>query len=1158
MTDLTSRPLPPVATQTMASPEEALSAAYRFARIGDQRLSEEQAWKFYWQKQYLDPMRAALGEDVELPDPPDLFVAGRLQTDPDPESFLGKVDLFLGYRTKQAEIDEFNAFIRAHPELIALPLLSFGEHEERVVQSVNDASDEASRPTTTRGDIASLIGGLGAEFRQMKDDPVRGLSELIVGGAVKRGGALVSNTIRVALFEGLYNAGLEGANTPSVMRWRAKVGLAMSPGEAVSRLGGAFAFGAVLGGGGYVTVAGTGKLFGAMNWRGEEGEGRSIFDLSDAEVEEALEALRADGRPVSADVEGGARTAARQEEIDFDNPLEGENAVDRHRARLDETEHAVNDEQSIFLPETTTRAVDIHHFDNLDETVYRFDPREIEVDADVFQFKSGGDEFGVTERLAGVTEWNPSNAGQVMVYEFADGRRVIADGHQRLGLAKRILAGDPNQEIRLYGLLMREVDGVTPDEARLKAALKNISETSELKAVDVAQALRIDPARISHPSFPTNAVVVRQARDIVNLSNEAFGLVVNEVVPANYAAIVGRLVEDPQQQMAILRLLNEAGPANVTQAEAMVRQALEADFERGTEVDLFGEEEIAVSLFKERAKILDQALLQLRQGKQMFSLLGRERERIEGEGNVLAHEQNLKRSEVDAQAKEILQKAASKKGAISDALNAAARQYAETGSWRGPTDEFLGNLRHAIERGDLDGVGTVTEGRGIDAGSEGDRLAASPPTRHVAEIDDPFDGAQVAKQADALEAQAQPQPREAFQSDVDAREDLRRVVDAGATPDEIEAHPAVVDALERAMAIPETHRAVGYGSADWETSRQFNFDGETVVGYEAGVSRLYEGAKRLGWEDEGKVPGTVRQERHASIILGPPASGKSGFANPIAQRNGAAIIDPDEAKAVLPEYDGGIGANAVHRESSRLALRMLDTAIENGDNIVYPKTGAESDAIEEIMDELAAEGYTVDLVLVNVHGDEAYRRMIQRFIDKGRLVNPAFVREMGLKPLDTFNKLKSKARRYAEIDNNGPFSAEKPLIQVSADDPLEGVNIRLRRGGGGGDENLGGTARSTPRTEATDQGEQGLIAGVEPLTLRDTLEDAIEAPLRGGEQPADFGLFDLGARRQGELIPTGIEADAEGNIAPTFTTRGEMLDEATPEERAFERLKDCV
>ena len=1155
MTDLTSRPLPPVATQTMASPEEALSAAYRFARIGDQRLSEEQAWKFYWQEQYLDPMRAALGEDVELPDPPDLFVAGRLQTDPDPESFLGEVDLFLGFRTKQAEIDEFNAFIRAHPELIALPLLSFGEHEERVVQSVNDAFDEASRPTTTKGDIASLIGGLGAEFRQMKDDPVRGLSELIVGGAVKRGGALVSNTIRVGLFEGLYNAGLEGANTPSVMRWRAKVGLAMSPGEAISRLGGAFAFGAVLGGGGYATVAGTGKLFGAMSWRGEKGEGRSILDLSDAEVEEGLEALRADGRPVSADVEGGARTAARQEEIDFDNPLEGENAVDRHRARLDETEHGVNDEQPIILPETTTRAVDLHHFDNLDETVYSFDPSAIEVDAKTFQFKSGGDEFGVTERLSGVTEWDPIKAGQIIVYEFADGRRVIADGHQRLGLARRIQAADPAQKPIIYGSLLRERDGVTPDGARLTAALKNIAEGTG-SVVDAAKVLRIDPARIADPSFPRTSGLVRTARDLTNLSNEAFGLVENEVVPANYAAIVGRLVEDPQQQMAILRLLNEAGPANVTQAEAMVRQALEADFERGTEVDLFGEEEIAVSLFKERAKILDQALLQLRQGKQMFSLLGRERERIEGEGNVLAHEQNLKRSEVDAQAKEILQKAASKKGAISDALNAAARQYAETGSWRGPTDEFLGNLRHAIERGDLDGVGTVTEGRGIDAGSEGDRLAASPPSRHVAEIDDPFDGDQVAKQADALEAQAQ--PREAFQSDVDAREDLRRVVNAGATPDEIEAHPAVVEALERAMAIPETHLADGYGSADWEATRQFNFDGETVVGYEAGVSRLYEGAKRLGWEDEGKALGTVRQERHASIILGPPASGKSGFANPIAQRNGAAVIDPDEAKAVLPEYDGGIGANAVHRESSELAQRMRDIAIENGDNIVLPKTGAKTEQIELIMDELAAEGYTVDLVLVNVHGDEAYRRMIQRFIATGRLVHPAYVRGMGLKPLDTFNTLKSKARRYAEIDNNGPFSAEKPLIQVSADDPLEGVNIRLRRGGVGGGERVGGKARSTPRTEATDQGAQGLIAGVEPLTLRDTLEEAIEAPLRGGEQPADFGLFDYGARRQGELIPTGIEADAEGNIAPTFTTRGEMLDEATPEERAFERLKDCV
>tara|TARA_R110002051_G_scaffold155931_1_gene227779 strand:+ start:183 stop:398 length:216 start_codon:yes stop_codon:yes gene_type:complete len=68
-------------------------------------------------------------------------------------------------------------------------------------------------------------------------------------------------------------------------------------------------------------------------------------------------------------------------------------------------------------------------------------------------------------------------------------------------------------------------------------------------------------------------------------------------------------------------------------------------------------------------------------------------------------------------------------------------------------------------------------------------------------------------------------------------------------------------------------------------------------------------------------------------------------------------------------------------------------------------------------------------------------------------------------------------------------------------------------------------------------------------------------PLEGGDAAPDFGLFDAGAARQGDiadLIPTGIAADAEGNISPTFSTRGELLNDVTPEERAFERLKDCV
>ena len=106
--------------------------------------------------------------------------------------------------------------------------------------------------------------------------------------------------------------------------------------------------------------------------------------------------------------------------------------------------------------------------------LYRFDPATVTTDARSFQYKSGGDDAGVTERLQGIKTWDPVKAGIAIIYERKDGTKVIADGHQRLGLAKRMMA--EGQSPKLFGVLRREVDGWTEAEVRAEAALKNIAE----------------------------------------------------------------------------------------------------------------------------------------------------------------------------------------------------------------------------------------------------------------------------------------------------------------------------------------------------------------------------------------------------------------------------------------------------------------------------------------------------------------------------------------------------------------------------------------------------------------------------------------------------------------------------------------------------------
>ena len=57
-----------------------------------------------------------------------------------------------------------------------------------------------------------------------------------------------------------------------------------------------------------------------------------------------------------------------------------------------------------------------------------------------FQYKQDGDERGVSKKLAGVKDWDAPSAGTIITFKYRDGKIAIVDGHQRLGLAKRLKA----------------------------------------------------------------------------------------------------------------------------------------------------------------------------------------------------------------------------------------------------------------------------------------------------------------------------------------------------------------------------------------------------------------------------------------------------------------------------------------------------------------------------------------------------------------------------------------------------------------------------------------------------------------------------------------------------------------------------------------------
>jgi hypothetical protein len=254
--------------------------------------------------------------------------------------------------------------------------------------------------------------------------------------------------------------------------------------------------------------------------------------------------------------------------------------------------------------------------------------------------------------------------------------------------------------------------------------------------------------------------------------------VINEVIPSNYGAVVGRILGDrPELQQAAISVLARAEPANVFQAEAIVRQVREADVDVATQQSLFGEEMVVESLYTERARVLDRAVKTLREDRAAFANLVRNAENIESAGNVLDRSVNQRRADLDGQAIALVQTLANRKGPLSDALSDAARLARDTGSYGASTRQFVESIRRAITDGDFERLTSGEVGRIVnDTPPSGRSEVGKEPS--LAGFDEPTGhGRAVEQQADDL-------TREMFPEEVGPAPEPAPVV---RTPKQIEA-----------------------------------------------------------------------------------------------------------------------------------------------------------------------------------------------------------------------------------------------------------------------------------------------------------------------------------------------------------------------------------
>ena len=278
-------------------------------------------------------------------------------------------------------------------------------------------------------------------------------------------------------------------------------------------------------------------------------------------------------------------------------------------------------------------------------------------------------------------------------------------------------------------------------------------------------------------------------------------------------------------------------------------------------------------------------------------------------------------------------------------------------------------------------------------------------------------------------------------------------------------------------------------------------------------------ALRQSIADQLYGTGAVKKEKRADIVLGPPAAGKSSVVTtPLAKEHGSLIIDADMAKELLPEFEGGRGAGRVHQESAQIAEELLlDRALENGDNVVLPLVGKNSNKIRRLRDVLVDRGYEVHLHLVDLPAEKAAARAVERFEQTGRFVDPHYVLNIGDSPAKTYDIIKSEGgiASYERFSNDVPRGQAPILVERSG--VARGANALDQRGGqvsplrrtgrGVGDQNSGavtpeasGSPGSTPEVIPTSpvqrllEDETGPSEGRMWLPTRESPETQVAEP----------------------------------------------------------------
>ena len=808
---------------------------------------------------------------------------------------------------------------------------------------------------------------------------------------------------------------------------------------------------------------------------------------------------------------------------------------DLHNERAAEVTLKLLNDEPITIPDELPQKL---KFEDIlkGSAVEEFDVNKLTTDAKTFQYKSETNEFGISERLMGVTKWDQPSASTILVYEFKDGRLAVVDGHQRFGLAKKLI----DQKPRLYGYRIREVDGYVPDHAMLQGVAINLRQGTGT-AIDAAKMMRVKNFDINAimASMPVRSEIVKVAQGLTKLSNDSFSMVVNKFIDYKVASRVGELLPDKELHVSALTILKKQKFDNMQQVDLILKQIRETPSVKMKEQTLFGVEEFKQSLIVEKSILLTNFAKSTKDKKKLFSLVLREDQLLTSAGNKLDNINNEKILTQNAKIQEKIEILATRVGQLSTDLTEAARLY-QAGNKAEARKYFADAVDRAAERGDFDGINVSgsPDNNAIKTEIQTSTAGSRPESENISNklFDEPggkgsVEQSQSLKNEILLDTEvpyAKPTQTDLTNSlnsetKVLNPEEQKMVNDINEKINSGTATKQDVIDFENSNLVK---KIIGDQNAYYEINRT-NIEPNFVNGKfteEYLNNKIY----KLGQDEYKGIDniinaiyknGSESKDRIAVIVTGLPAAGKSTLTNEIKNLIKGIVIDPDDFKKVIPEYKNGIGTSATHTESKVLFGIMADKAKANGDNIIIPTLGRTKEALDRLINSLKIDKYGIAVIRVDVPITVAELRNIKRAIKTGRYVDSELITK------DVDNLIKT---------NYNNLTKEK-------------INVRAE---------IDGTVEDTIR----------YISGS---------KEEIAQNLRGWREVRNRDLERIGAKSAEEAKPIVTLGDDTANIldqefslstklddvneiVPELKTMRQILDEENQTNLFINRLADCV